>query len=418
MIAARSRTWLATVLLVLIGVLAGLLVNGGTSSGDLGEIVSGPIRFVIVLVPAAVVLTSLHESAHAIVGRLVGWQVFGVTIGHGRRLASMHLGSVRLELRGTLVGGVTIANATGRRWRDVAMLAAGITVESVVIAATLPWDPGSAWGHHAKWAIVLVACVDIAFNLWPRRIDVGPVSGMATDGAQLLSVLTSPDQWRHDLEQMRLTPGRARLVQTLHGGDMDEAIELARVEAAADPGDDRSATLLGTLLLMAGQWREAFDQLVPVAVASDAGADPMLANNIAWAAVMTFDPGLVAHADRYSERAFAERLTEPACASTRGSTLVLLGRADEGLPLLKLAAAGRISRRQRAYVLAFTALAEHRLGRFADAGKHLSLSETLDASCPALPEIKRLMLDTPVAGRSVTPAAWPPPQPADRLGGG
>jgi hypothetical protein len=407
---ARPRAWTASVLLASFGVLAGLLIGGRAGSGDPGSLIAGPIRFLALMLVAAVVLTSMHEAAHATVGVVVGWKVFGVTIGQGRRLATLHLGAVRLELRATLVGGVTIAQPTGRRWRDVAMLVAGVAVETVVIAAALSWDPASAWGRHAKWAIVVVACIDIAANLWPRRVDVGPVTGTATDGAQLLSVLTTPDQWRHDLEQLRLTPSRAHLVQTLHGGDLDEALDLARIDAAADTTDETAAALFGTLLLLAGRWREAFDQLSPYADAPD--ADATLANNAAWAAVMTFDPTLLQHADRFSERALAARPSEPACANTRGSTLVLLDRADDGLPLLQLALAGRVSQKQKAVVLAFTALAEHRLGRAADASEHISASAILDHDCPALPEVRRLM-DQPAG--SGAPTAWPAPRPADRL---
>lgn len=407
MSAALSRAPVGTALVVLVGVLAGLLINGGRASGDPGALIAGPIPLLILLVPAAIVLTSLHETAHALVGRLLGWDVFGVTIGHGRRHATLHLGSVRLELCGLLVGGVTIARPTGRRWRDVAMLVAGITVETIVIAATLPWTPVSIWSHSAKWAIVLVACTDIAVNLWPRRLDLGPVSGVSTDGAQLLSVLTTPDQWRHDLQQQPITRERARLVQALYGGDIDEAVELARTVAAADPADRGAVVLAGTVILIAGNWREAFEHLAPQVGLPD--ADPMLANNAAWAAVMTFDPSLLPDADRFSEHAFAGRPTEPACANTRGSTLVLLGRAEDGLPLLRLAAAGRLSQQQRAFVLVFTALAEHRLGDLRSASRHLALSQALDVDCPALPEVQRLMSEPPNAPNAAPP--WPPPDP-------
>lgn len=263
--------------------------------------------------------------------------------------------------------------------------------------------------------MILVALVDIVVNLWPRRLDMGAVEGMSTDGAQLVSVFTTPEQWQRDIEQLPLTPEQALLVQTFFGGDVDEASEMARAQVAADPTDDATSTLTGTVLLLGGHWREAFDRLAPHAAEPD--ADPILANNAAWAAVMTFDPSLLPWADWLSEQAFGGRPTEPACANTRGATLVLLGRPTEGLPLLELAGSGRLSRKQKASVLAFTALAEHQLGRSDDADRHLAESASNDDDCAALPEIRRL-IGTVSANRSevLQPSPWPPPNPHELIG--
>ena len=227
----RSRAQWGSWLVIVAGIVVGVRISG-SASGDVGGALGGPIRLVVLLLPAAVVLTSLHEAAHAVVGRLVGWRVFGVTIGQGRRHATVRVGSVRVELRGVLVGGVTIARPTGRRAPDVAMLVAGVTLEAIVIVLALAWSPESAWAQSARWALVFVACIDIAANLWPRRVDVGPMSGMATDGAQLVGVITTPDEWRRDLEQMRWTPERAELMQSLHGGDVELRRCLASVGGA------------------------------------------------------------------------------------------------------------------------------------------------------------------------------------------
>lgn len=409
MVVGQSRAQGGTVLVVLVGVLVGLRL-AGPARGDLAVALTSPLRLVLLLVPAAVVLTSLHETAHAVVGRLVGWRVFGVTIGQGRRHATLHLGSVRIELRGLLVGGVTIARPTGHRTRDAVMLAAGVALETVVIAGVLMWSPDSAWAHSAKWAVIFVAAVDIVTNLWPRRVDVGTMTGLATDGAQLLSVIATPDQWRRDIEQMRWTPSTAELVQALHGGDVERALDLADAELATAPDDEVAVNLHGTLLLLCDRWHDAYERLAPLADRPD--ADPLVCNNAAWAAVMTFAPSLLPNADRWSQLAVESRPAEPACANTRGATLVLLGRADEALGLLETAADGRLSRQQKAYVLAFTALAHHRLGHVADARRRLTESETLDGGCPALAQVRRRLAVPPAPiAPSAALAAWPPLSP-------
>lgn len=409
MSAVRSRVSGGTVLVVLSGVLIGLWISGPASYGDSGVAIR-VLGILPLFLLSFVALTSLHETAHATVGRLVGWQIFGMTIGQGRRHATVRLGSFRLDLRGLLIGGVTIGQPTGSRWRDAAMLSAGITVETTVVVVVLTRWPDGGWATTAAWAIVLAAGIDIVTNLWPRRVDIGPVTGMSTDGAQLLSILTTPDQLRHDIRQMNLTPARAELVQALHGGDIEDALALARTDADSDPDDETAQALLGTLLLLSARWREAYDHLVPLADAPD--ADPLLANNAAWAAVMTFEPSLLPTAERLSAHALLERPTEPACANTRGSTLVLLGRTEEGLRLLQLAADGRLSRSQKAFVFAFLALAEHRSKRYDAARSHLAMSESLDGECAALPEIRRLLVQpvAPIAPPAAL-ASWPPVTP-------
>lgn len=414
----QSRAQAITLTLLIAGLGAGIFAArfSGPASGDVGAALGGPVRVLLLLVPAAILLTSLHEAAHAVVGRLVGWRVFGVTIGQGRRHATLHVGSVRLDLRGLFVGGVTLARPTGHRGRDAAMLVAGVTLELAVIVVTLLWSPGSDWGQSAKWAVLIVAVIDITTNLWPRRVDVGAMTGMATDGAQLVSVITTPDRWRHDIDRTTWTPERVALIQTLHGGDVDVALDLARAEAAADPDDEELRTLLGTIMLLAGQWRDAYDELTPLAERPD--ADALLANNAAWAAVMSFEPALLPVADRLSERALAELPSEPACASTRGSTLVRLGRAREGLALLETAAGGRLSHQQKAFVLAFTALAAHRLGDDDAAARHLERSEQLHATCAALPGVRTLMVHPPAPIAPVEAlAAWPPAEAAPSADG-
>ncbi len=57
-------------------------------------------------------------------------------------------------------------------------------------------------------------------------------------------------------------------------------------------------------------------------------------NNLAWSALMTFDESLLEDADRWSAAAAELLPVEPAISSTRGTTLVMMGRAEEGMPLL------------------------------------------------------------------------------------
>ena len=84
-------------------------------------------QFVIILL-IPILLTIMHEFAHAVVAWLVGMRVSGITLGTGPRLFRLQLGGKFLETRAIPAGGVCWATQREnyrKRWPLVMMIAAG-----------------------------------------------------------------------------------------------------------------------------------------------------------------------------------------------------------------------------------------------------------------------------------------------------
>ena len=378
--------WVRTLLLGVILGVAVLLAIPDVQTEIVTTMVVVPAGIALSFLFAAIALSALHESAHAIVARLVGSDVLGVTLGRGRRLARFNVGTALVEIRQSLVGGYTLVTWSDRRWRDAAVLLAGIAVEAAVLAVILPWQPTHGAAHILRAALIGVASIDIVLNAWPQRLATDSFGDLLTDGARLWA-LARNDAVTDRPHDRSATIVQLRILQTIEGGDVERAVDLARTSALEHPDDTQWQRWYGTTLVLCGRWRAGFDVLEPLSHASD--TDPEAANNAAWAAVMTFDPALLATADHLSLRAFTMRPTSPAVLNTRGATLVVLGRPDEGLPMLELAARSRLTSEQRAFVASFMALGELALGRRREAWVRFDEIDEFDRRCPARAEVER-----------------------------
>ncbi len=383
---------LLAVLMLLLAMLVAQMISAGASSfSDVASLFGVLFGIAGSFVAALIVLGLVHEAGHAIVGRLVGCEVFGVTIGRGRLHARASVASTVLEFRGALIGGVTVLNVTGRRGRDAAMLFAGVGFELIVGLAMFGWTPDGTIGTVVRWSVLGAVAADLVVNLLPMTAPSPSPVLLRTDGRRLLTLVTMDAvAWHRTAMSDRVSTDDARLAQAIYGGDDAASLELATSRADSSPGDVDAALLLATLLMADGRWRDAHDRLMPFV--EDEPPRPVLQNNAAWSAVMTFDRALLPIADRLSEQAFHADPTSAAFANTRGATLTLSGRADEGIGFSRLSAQGKgLTGGQRAFVLCFLALAEHDCGNARAADGHLRRAAILDPACSARPHVERLM---------------------------
>ncbi len=366
---------------------------------------------ILILSPAccvagAMFLVTVHETAHAVVGRLVGFDVVAVVLGRGRSITRFQIGSIAVDVRVRLVGGATICMPSDKRLRYGAFVAAGVAAEALISVGLLAWQPDSLVGLIVRTTLLAVALLDISFNLLPTSVDIGALGAVPTDGAQLLALLLGRPIPLPTIDRASVLELVA-VSRAVDANDFDRAVDLARALHESDTDRAEWAAHYGWTLLGARRWREGYDLLA--ALANKPEGDPLLANNAAFAAVMSFNDDLLTDADRLSTIAFAQMPTVPAVCNTRAAVLIELGRPADALPLLKVALRSQLRAPDRAIVLGFSAIAHHDLGDERAAAKQRRAMVHFDASCPLDDEVKRrLALPPGQASRSASPQ-WSAP---------
>lgn len=376
-----SRKWL-------LGILA--LVGLNWLLGGADVLVQG-LGVAAVFVVVGLVTALLHESGHALVGLALGERVIGVSVGRGPLLLGFTLVDFRFELRLTLLGGATMSIPTGSRWRRSMVLLAGVAFEGVLLWLVWRWSPSPGPMEVIREVTLITAALDIVVNLWPQRVSGGQASLLTTDGGQLL------DLWRSG-EALDGVADRAQrrhhgaFVRAITDDQPEAAVAAAEAELIERPEDPDARHRYGTALTLANRHREAWDVLRSL-VGNDTVPEErrwVILNNLAWAGVMSFDPMLLAEADRYSAGAESLRPTEPAVMGTRGSVLVMIGRTAEGLPALRRAMNHHNGNAKNvAVTAAFVSIGAAMEGDVFDARENYVRMSDLDPECPARHEVER-----------------------------
>lgn len=337
----------------------------------------------------------VHEAGHALVGRLVGWRVFGVTLGRGPLLFERLLAGIRLRVHGWPWGGFTLSapRAGSRprflRLRWMAGIAGGPLANLLLLA--LAWsirEPAGRIFHGLAPGLALLAangCV-LALNLFPSR-PVPP--GVPSDGWQLLSV---PFASRQRLDELGAASFLAEAQAAEASGRIGEAVRWAEQAVASYPNAAQPRFSLGYLLVYACDlaraqacFAEALRQpdLTPALL-------PSAQNNLAWSIAAGGLRERMDEADALSRAAYAQHGWHAAIAGTRGAVLVEQGRLEEGLELLEraLARPEELVPMARASYLCSRALALAALGRAREGAALVAEAEGLEPRCPFLPRAR------------------------------
>src|SRR6185503_15897743 len=132
--------------------------------------------------------TVLHEAAHVLVGRMVGFSPYALSVGRGPLLLHMRLAGVDVRIRALpFFGGVVRAwfPLQGISWRGCLFAIAGIASETMLLALTV-----SLAGFHGFFAMLALYQVMVLLaNLIPYRVTVEGTR-IPNDGAQFLAYLT------------------------------------------------------------------------------------------------------------------------------------------------------------------------------------------------------------------------------------
>jgi Flp pilus assembly protein TadD len=340
----------------------------------------------LLLVPVWwVVIIVVHESAHAIAGKILGFKVFSISIGYGRPVAETRLLGIKLKLNLGLPGGETILATQASDWFRLRWWLAVFSgpASDLIVLLLIYYLVGRAsireslrelliQDKPSALAIVfLVNAVILLANLLPLRLRWSSRYPVA-DGYQLVTIPF--------LRESRIAEHRARYnvleaIELIESGDVQCALRHCQEALSVSPGNAPAQVLLALVHMRLANWREARDILVELLHGQCADPRDEIKNNIAWSDLFLGDPALIEEADAYSQEALAASPGKVHFQGTRGAVLVCLGKLDEGIERLKAAYSRHGDRHSRACVALWLGIAEARRGNRAKAVEWVRLAE-------------------------------------------
>ncbi|HET6248759.1 MAG TPA: site-2 protease family protein [Tepidisphaeraceae bacterium] len=348
-----------------------------------------------------------HELAHAAAGWLAGIEVWSITLGRGRRIASFKFRQFVFELRsGPNIGYVThcVPDYPGRRWREFVLIAAGplanlvLLILSLILANTNgPVSPAHGSRHGFPWIVLAAAnALLLIISLFGKNLTL-PSGKTTCDGRKLARLLSTP---RPDAQTRRYQNLTSRAGRLLVREEYAGALALLRPLLIERPADVYPRGLAATAMLgmqnLTGA-RAVFRQLLDEYQPRDA-TRAWIANCLAWTDLVLDDPQFLDEAVRQTAEAFALMPWEPSVQSTRGYALVITGNLDEGERLLRKALAGAELPNQRAAVLCALAIARIHRGQIDAARPILTKVRQLYRTCELLAKAERLISEQQSVG--------------------
>lgn len=279
----------------------------------------------------------LHEVAHALAADVVGLGVREVQIGSGPLLCRTGLGRRLVELR--LLPGQGMVQyrhqpKSWRRSRRFVFVAAGPVCDLVLLITLMAASRQPYATDYVDVALLVAVCAQayrLLANLWPHMVAVDDTR-VASDGLQLLHILRGREA--AGSEQPEPYASHHRLYEVL-------VTQYLLPGQSLPLPSERSADVLDYLhaayVLRVRIGPEVISRLESMVSSSEVPAieQLMLLNALITATLPQGDPERLADLDRWSARAFEQGTEVPTVRASRGSVLVEIGRAAEGLALLE-----------------------------------------------------------------------------------
>lgn len=347
----------------------------------------------------AIVITIVpHELGHALMARWLGFEVFEVIIGFGRKLWEGKIAGFPIIVNSIPAGGLARTSPKDTRHvrrRFFAIIAAGPFVNFVFVAviltcadrqhlfdieqqASLRLLPVTAF-FYANLLVLLV-------NLWPytHKFAVGP---LPSDGKLLLTIPFWSEARVQETHLGWFLTNSAKNNQTSQTATANAWLDKA---AALYHNNPHIQNGLGIRFLAEGKPAEA--RACFLNLLKDETAKPvvraMFMNNVAYADLLIDDPRLLDEADRHSQEAMTWLGQSPPVKGTRGVVLLQLGRLDEALPLL-LDAYAQQADWYKAENACWLAILQGRKQNAAEAQKYLAEAKKLNPKCVLLDRAER-----------------------------
>jgi tetratricopeptide (TPR) repeat protein len=320
-------------------------------------------------------LIFVHECGHALVGRLVGFRVFWISIGYGRQIFESHILGVNIRINSIPFGGTTALAArtfAALRLRLWLSIFAGPATHLVWLGACyLIW--GADFFRDRVLSLHLLsssAPVEtfifanaflLLINLFLKR--PGGTRGLAySDGYQLLRI---PFLKEEEIAECKTAYVGLQALEYMRSEQIERAVSTYEDALRLNPQSYMLRHDLAVARLKQGDYqlaREAFAQLLESKETRQAERRMLLLNNIAWVNVILGGNDLLAEADHYSEEAIRFAPKVPSFMGTRGAVLIRTGRIREGVSLLKTAYRQHSDRSSRAAVACWIAIGAAMVG--------------------------------------------------------
>lgn len=355
----------------------------------------------LIMIPLIV----LHELAHALTARALGFRVFAIHLGLGKVLFSRRISGIAWTVHLIPVSAVTVVSGPemrNYRARIFLIHLAGPAFHALLNALLLwmnaVFGVSGVWYGLILWTNVYL----LVFNLLPHKAQVA-VGSAGTDGwAMLIAPRLTPEELRTRYASFYIL----ETVSATEDGDMDAAREFAEKGIALYPDNPNMRNALGYAYVNSREYlksRQVFLQALHSSENMPAATKAMLLNNVAFANIMLDDSTLVAEADNYSEQAYQILPWEPSITGTRGGVLVALNRPDEGIELLKGALSKNPGKRSKAMDACLIAWGEWKRGKPEEAESYLALARQLDPKCSLLEYIQEKMRSGAETGKKTNP---------------
>lgn len=357
----------------------------------------------LLLVVVGPIVVVLHELAHAVVGRLVGFDVVEVQFGTGPAWWAFWLGRVRVTVRSWPDHGYVVLHYRGRRWlraRIVACALAGPSADLASFGMACWWASVAEgpWQSVALFVAVVLALVAFAALVPFRR------RGGDSDMALVLDVLRAPREVVDALVSAYPTLSAIGACQcAFEQGRLDD-VELLLESHRHEPANAGWTCSLASLSSIA---RGNFERALVELEASDAHDRAALpqgavldrrvardreltrATNRAFVLILIDRPEARDEALRlvagWPVRPIDRGEQQTAMARTRGLVLLRHGRVAEAMRALRAALRGHEPHWLRALGMAHLAEAFVHTRHFDEAARWASKARRLDPTGPLLP---------------------------------
>ena len=330
-----------------------------------------------------------HELGHAWAGRALGLRVFKINLGLGKPLFTRKVLGFETEFRPIPLGGLVLLahrEKTGIRCRQFGCVLAGPAVNLLLGAAVVffqPWEQlwrfealrqGLAFGQIFFYANLVV----LAVNLLPH--DVSSPLGKTPSDRKLL--------WQGMFGKMDPETIHAQWF-LLEGVILQQQGNLAEALAWLDRGRSQFPEDLNLLnsrahcLYEMQRWEEAREAQFVLLAREDlpTSTRSYLRNGVAYTDAILGREELLPEADQCSREAMSGLGWDAGVKGTRGTVLMLMGKMEEGMPLLRESLEQTDYAKGKAENSCWLAMGHARLGEMAEARKYLDEARRLAPDC-------------------------------------
>jgi len=199
-------------------------------------------------------LIALHELGHALVAKLLGWEVREMVVGFGAEIARFELRGVPVTLKMyPLAGWVVPVPRTlrGVRWRSALVYLAGPLSELALVAvlgSVVGWETmlsrSDAVAVIAAQGVCIAALIDVVSNLIPRAVQTEH-GWSYTDGLGAIRALTKP---RAEYAAQVRSVHEEAILDALAGRDVEGTLDACEKAYAALGDDPHLRSTMGAAL--------------------------------------------------------------------------------------------------------------------------------------------------------------------------